>query len=105
MNKEEEKWEIEEFQAFYYFYIFRLFFKSKTNKDSLRKEYFRLAVKIFSEKYNELMIMCELNSYEKISAITSLYKILIYNCDENGNKEHSIGEYKILLASNPKLEC
>ena len=67
-----------------------MFFFSKTEKNDKLKEYYNNAIKIFCYNYKILLNTFEINIYDKILAIKSLYSIINYDSTNDKNKNYLI---------------
>jgi hypothetical protein len=90
LNKEDFEWKYDELCAFYFYHAFHLFILSKTEK---KMSYYRLSLNSFKENYIKLFSFYELNIYDKILAVVSLYLILTFD-NINENKNFILGEYE-----------
>jgi len=105
INKEDFDWKLEEFQAYYYYYAFKLFFRSESeNNDRIRK-YYRMSNSVFSKNYETLLCAFNINTYDKILAIKSLYEMLCYDFINKKNKNLLIGEYTFMDLYENKNSC
>jgi len=57
--------------------------------------YYRLSLNSFKENYIKLFSFYELNIYDKILAVVSLYLILTFD-NINENKNFILGEYELI---------
>ena len=102
MNKEEFNWNSEEFTGYYHYFKFKLFVLNSCEISSRKIEYYLKAIKIFSDIYEQLKLINDVSVYEKISAITSLYRKLRNDAENKENKKHLIGEYKLINMNSTK---
>ena len=105
ISKEDFDWKFEELQAFYYYHFFRMFYFSKTEKNDKLKEYYNNAIKIFCYNYKILLNTFEINIYNKILAIKSLYSIINYDSTNDKNKNYLIGSYTFMTYKSCKEQC
>ena len=104
INKEDYTWDLVEFSAFCNYYKYQLLLYSKKYKDCKQVEYYIKAMKILSVKYQELCNIFNINCFEKIRTIVSLYYGIISDFKNSENKSNNIGEYTLLnIASNNHL--
>ena len=73
INKEDFDWKLEEFQAFYFYHAFKLFFHSEIEKDDRIRKFYRLSESVFSTNYETLLCNLNMCIYDKILAIKSFY--------------------------------
>ena len=105
LNKENFNWTTEEFIAYYYFYIFHLFLSSKQAKKNEELEYYSSSLTLYSNKYKELLETFDLNAYDKILAISTLYSLINFNAMDDINKYCLLGDYYIETMNNHKFQC
>ena len=105
MNKEEYDWSSDEFNYYFYYYKFKLFLLYILSDDNKKIDYYSCAMKIFTGIYNELKTISNVNDYDKICAITSLYVRLKSDFGHKENKAHVIGEYKLINMNDNKIKC
>ena len=105
LNKGEYIWTKEEFISYYYYYKFKLFLNYAYVGDFREVVYYYHSLKIFTNIYEELAKITNVNYYEKICSIVSLYIRLKGDCECKENKTHSIGEYKILNLNHNNIKC
>lgn len=105
LNKEDFEWKYDELCAFYFYHAFHLFILSKTEKQTRKMRYYRLSLNSFKENYMKLFSFYELNIYDKILAVVSLYLILTFDSRRDENKNFILGEYELIISSNLKYEC
>ena len=105
MNKGDYIWNSEEFSFYYHYFKFKLFLIYLYYDDNKKVEYYLSAIKIFANTYKELKEFTDVSFYEKICVITSLYVKLKTDFEHKENKNHSIGEYRLLNINNNKIEC
>ena len=105
LNKENFNWSIEEFKAYYYFHIFHLFLSSKQARNNEKLDYYTSSLILYSNKYNELLITFDLNDYDKILAISTLYSLINFNARDDINKYCLLGDYYIETMNNHKFLC
>ena len=105
INKEDFEWKLEEFQAYYFYYAFKLFFRFKTEKNDRKRKYYKMSKFVFSKNYEKLLSDFNINIYDKILAIKSLYEMLHYDCINKKNKNFLVGEYKFMNLYENKNSC
>lgn len=105
MNKESFDWSLEELNYYYYYFQFKLFINYITVCDNSKIAYYHSAMKIFKNIFEELGKMSNVTIYEKICAVLSLYMRLKGDCEHKENKNHLIGEYKLLNMKDNKIHC
>ena len=71
-------------------FIYLYFLKLKK-----KMSYYRLSLNSFKENYIKLFSFYELNIYDKILAVVSLYLILTFD-STNENKNFILGEYELI---------
>ena len=97
MNKADYTWSSDEFASYYYYFKFKLFLNYVFFDDNKKVEYYLKAMKIFTNIYQELKEISNVSFYEKIGALTSLYARLKTDFEHKDNKNHLIGEYRLLI--------
>ena len=105
LNKEDFEWKLEEFQAYYFYHAFKLFFHSETEKNDRIRKYYRMAKSVFSKNYEIVLNDFNINIYDKILAIKSLYEMLYYEFINKKNKNLLVGEYTFMDLYNNKNSC
>ena len=107
MNKSEIKWNADELECYFYYFKFKLFLLKCCDDNVFEKiEYYSSAIKIFSDIYEQLKSIPDVSNYEKICAITSLYRRLKGDCDNKENRVHAIGNYKLVYMNEKnKNKC
>ena len=105
MDKEDNNWNQDELTFYYHYFLFKLYLNYATIDDSSRITYYYSAMKIFKNIYKELDKISNVNIYEKICGLVSLYMSIKSDCDNKENKCHLIGEYKLLNMNNNKIKC
>ena len=105
MNKEEFNWNSDEFTGYYHYFKFKLFLLNSCGISSRKIEYYFKAIKIFSDIYEHLKLINDVSAYEKICAITSLYRKLRSDAENKENKKYLIGEYKLINMNSTKNKC
>ena len=105
LNKENFNWTTDEFTAYYYFHIFHLFLSSKQAENDAKLEYYSLSLTLYSNKYKELLIAFDLNDYDKILAISTLYSLINFNARDDINEYCILGDYYIETMNNHKIQC
>ena len=106
MNKSEFKWNTDEFECYYHYFKFKLYLLRCCGIISEKVEYYSSAIKIFFDIYEQLKLIPDISNYEKICAITSLYRRLKSDCENKENHIHSIGKYKLVyMNENNKNKC
>ena len=107
-NKGEFNWSQYEFICYYHYFKFKIFLLYKCGISSRKIEYYFYALKIYSNIYEQLKHISDISDYDKICAITSLYRKLKCDAENKENKKHSIGEYKLICMkdnNNNKIKC
>ena len=105
-NKGEFNWSSDEFICYYHYFKFKIFILYKCGISSRKMDYYFHALKIYSNIYVQLKQISDVSDYDKICAITSLYRKLRGDAENKENKKHSIGEYKLMLMKdNNKTKC
>ena len=106
-NKGEFNWSSDEFICYYHYFKFKIFLLYKCGISSRKMEYYFYALKIYSNIYEQLKLIPDVSDYDKICAITSLYRKLKSDAENKENKKHSIGEYKLIYMkdNNNKTKC
>ena len=102
INKEDFDWIFEEFQAFYYYLIFQLLYKSKNETNDRLIKYYQDSLSIFSYNYKVIMLTFEISNYDKVLAIKSLYIMICY--DSLSNKNYLIGKYDFMALYKIKYD-
>ena len=105
MNKEDCNWSLDELNYYYYYYQFKLFINYATVSENSKITYYYSAMKIFKNIFEELEKMPNITIYEKICGILTLYMRLKGDCEHKENKNHLIGEYKLINMRNNKIHC
>ena len=103
INKEDFDWKFEEFQPFYFYLKFNLFYKSKNETAAELIEYYQNSLSIFSQNYDEILFTFEISNYDKVLAIKSLYIMICY--DSLNNDSYILGSYQFLSLYNNKYDC
>ena len=105
MNKENCIWYLDELYYYYFYFQFKLFINYVTVSDNSKITYYHSAMKIFKNIFEELEKMSNITIYEKICAVLSLYMRLKGDCEHKENKNHLIGEYKLINMKDNKIQC
>ena len=107
LNREEYNWSSDEFFSYYHYYKFKLFLMYVCNNSCEKMKYYRLALKVFTDIYQQLQNYLNISVFEKIRAITSLYIKLKNDCEHKENKNSIIGEFRLLNMDDNKneIEC
>ena len=105
INKEKFKWNSDKFESFYHYCKFKLFLNYSCVDERCQVEYYISAIKIFTNMYEELSGITNVNYYEKICAITSFYRKLKSDFENKENKCFLIGEYKLININDNKNYC
>ena len=105
LNKEKYEWISEEFVAYYHYCKFKLFLNYSCVFEKKQVDYYSSAIKIFNRIYEEITKMENVNYYEKICAIVSLYRRLKIDFDNKENKLALIGEYKLINIKDNDNYC
>ena len=105
INKGDYEWKYEELNAFYFYHIFHLFKSSKTERKNVKMDYFQTSLKIFENNYFNLFTFFELNIYDKILAIKSLYSAIVFDSRDDENSVYITGKYELMVITNPKYQC
>lgn len=66
-------------------------------------EYYNSAIKIFTNIYEQLKKIYNVSNYEKICAITSLYRRLKRDFNNKENIAYLIGEYTLIQMMKKKF--
>ena len=85
LNKEKYEWTSEEFVAYYHYFKFKLFWNYSSVFEKKQVDYYNSAIKIFNRIYEELIKIENVNYYEKICAIVSLYRRLKIDFESKEN--------------------
>ena len=105
INKEDFDWKLAEFQAFYFYHAFKLFFHSEIEKDDRIRKFYRLSESVFSTNYETLLCNLNMSIYDKILAIKSLYEMLYNDFINKKNKTLLVGEYAFIDLNENKNSC
>ena len=106
INKREYNWNSDEFVSYYHYFKFKIYLLSISVSYYRKVEYYQSALKIFTNIYNQLNKIKNVNFYEKICAITSLYRKFKSDAESKENKNYGIGEYKLLnMNGENKIKC
>ena len=105
INKAKFEWNSDEFESFYHYCKFKLFLNYSCVDEKYQVEYYISANKIFTNIYEELSGITNVNYYEKICAITSFYRRLKSDFENKENKDFLIGEYKLININDNKNYC
>jgi len=105
LNKKKFNWTTDEFIAYYHFHLFHLFLSSKQAKNDAKLDYYISSLTLYSNKYKELFTTFDLNDYDKILAISTLYSLINFNARNNINKFCILGDYYIETMNNHKIQC
>ena len=105
INKDEEKWTLDELWCYFYYFKFRLYNISVEKNGIYKIAYFQSAINIFKKIYTELMNITNITIYDKICAIVSLYNRFITDYENEENKHCIIGHYILLNLKDNKNIC
>ena len=105
MNKGEDNWNSDEFISYFHYFKFKLFLNYTYVNDNRQVEYYNSAIKIFTNIYEQLKKIYNISNYEKICAITSLYRRLNGDFNNKENIAYLIGEYTLLNMNDNKIKC
>ena len=105
INKEENDWNSDEFTFYYYYFQFKLFLNYSSMYESRKILYYRSAIDVYKNIFEELKNISNVTVYQKICAITSLYARLRIDCIHKENKSHVIGQYKLINMKDNKIKC
>ena len=105
INKEDFEWKLEEFQAYYFYHVFKLFFRSETEKNDRIRKFYLMSKSVFSKNYKILLCAFNINNYDKICAIRSLYEMICYDSINKKNKNFLVGDYTFMDLYENKDSC
>ena len=105
LNKENNDWNSDEFIFYYHYYKFKLYLKYANNNNNRKISYYHSALQIFENIFDELCQIPNISTYIKICALTSLYVRFKIDCEHKENKNHLIGQYKLINMNNNKIKC
>ena len=103
MNKGEDNWNSDEFISYFHYFKFKLFLNYTYVNDNTQVAYYNSAIKIFTNIYEQLKKIYNISNYEKIYAITSLYRRLKEDFNNKENIAYLIGEYTLIQMMKKKF--
>ena len=103
MNKGEDNWNSDEFISYFHYFKFKLFLNYTYVNNNRQVAIYNSAIKIFTNIYEQLKKIYNISNYEKIYAITSLYRRLKEDFNNKENIAYLIGEYTLIQMMKKKF--